>query len=178
MRKVLVILGQLWDEDVEWLAAAGRRVRFGPGEVLIRQGCPVDSLFIVLDGHVAVGIDGLGELARLGSGEILGEMSMVDSRPPAATVTAADEVVVLGVSKDRLIAKLDTDFAFAARFYKALATFLSGRMRDTVIRLGDGGSGRPGKDEETDGEINLAILDNLHLAGGRFDRIIKRLLEI
>lgn len=176
MRKVLVILGQLWDEDVEWLATAGRRVRYGPGEVLIHQGRPVDSLFIVLDGHVAVGIDGVGEVARLGSGEILGEMSMVDSRPPMATVTAADEVLALDVSKERLAAKLEADSAFAARFYKALATFLSERMRGTVSRLRDGGSSAPGGGEGD--EINLAVLDTLHLAGGRFDRIIKRLLEV
>ncbi|MEI6985820.1 MAG: cyclic nucleotide-binding domain-containing protein [Rhodospirillaceae bacterium] len=178
MRKVLIILGQLWDEDVEWLAGAGRRLHFASGKPLIEQGVQTANIYLILNGHIGVVLRGVGEIALLGPGEILGEMSLIDSRPPSASAICKTEVVVLEVSKSAIVQKLEMDVGFAARFYKALATFLSERMRGTVQRLGYGVSGDLDSDEELKGELNAAILDNLHLAGGRFDRIIKRLMDV
>src|SRR5690349_359554 len=54
MRKVLFLFGQLNDDDVEWMLTAGTR-RFVPaGGVLIQQGVPVDAVFILLEGTLAV----------------------------------------------------------------------------------------------------------------------------
>jgi len=88
MRKVLYILGELNDEDVEWMAAAGRRQLCAKPSVLIRQGEPAADLFFVLEGRARVRIEGAGVVAELGSGEVVGEMSFVDSAPPSATVEA------------------------------------------------------------------------------------------
>ena len=64
MRKVLFLFGQLSDDDVEWVTGAGTK-RFLPrGEVLIRQGVPVESVFIVLEGRLAVWLT--GKTARSG----------------------------------------------------------------------------------------------------------------
>jgi CRP/FNR family transcriptional regulator, cyclic AMP receptor protein len=41
-----------------------------------------------------------GEIARLGVGEIVGEMSFVDSAPPSATVTAVGECLALFLDKE------------------------------------------------------------------------------
>jgi CRP/FNR family transcriptional regulator, cyclic AMP receptor protein len=46
---------------------------------------PIDALMLVLDGKVSVEVDGIGLIASLGSGEMLGEMSLVDEAPPSAT---------------------------------------------------------------------------------------------
>jgi CRP/FNR family cyclic AMP-dependent transcriptional regulator len=177
MRKVLVILGQLSDGDVEWLATAGTREKVAAGRVLIEEGQPISSMYILLDGHMTVSLKGIGNVATLASGEIMGEMSMVDSRPPSASVTAASDCLVLSISKDALQRKLDADVAFAARFYKAIATFLSDRLRGTVRRLGYGDSGASlDEDVELDGELDLNVLDSVHLAGARFERMLKRLM--
>ncbi len=178
MRKVLLILGQLWDEDVEWLAKTGRRAAIPAGQILIEQGRPTERIFLVLDGKVGINLHNVGEIAVLGSGEILGEMSLIDSRPPAATAIAKTDVAVLELSKKDLVEKLDTDVSFASRFYKALATFLSERLRGTHQTLGYGLNKSLDEDQEADGELNVMVLDNLHLAGGRFDRIIKRLMDV
>jgi hypothetical protein len=47
--------------------------------------------------------------------------------------------------------------------------YLSVRMRATVRHFGKGGS-------ESETELNFDMLDTLHIAGARFDRMIKRLL--
>ena len=85
MRKALYVMGILNDEDVEWLASRGRRLGVQKGEVLIREGQPVDALFILLDGSLDVSA-GDQQVATLLSGEIVGEISFADSslppRPP------------------------------------------------------------------------------------------------
>ncbi len=64
------------------------------GTVLIREGVPVGTLYILLEGHLRVVLEGSGrQIASLEVGEIVGEMSFIDARPPSATVHAASEVV-------------------------------------------------------------------------------------
>jgi CRP/FNR family cyclic AMP-dependent transcriptional regulator len=170
MRKVLFIFGQLTDADVEWLAVHGRRRRLAAGTVLIRAGVSVDALHIVLDGELSVTHpSSQREIARLGAGEIVAEMSFIDARPPSATVHAASDVVVYAISKQHLSHHLEEDVAFAARFYKAVATFLSDRVRQASSKAGEG--------TELAGELDDSVLDNLDRAGARFDGFGRRLLD-
>jgi CRP/FNR family cyclic AMP-dependent transcriptional regulator len=170
MRKVLFIFGQLTDSDVDWLARAGRRQRLPARAVLIREGVPVGTLYIVLEGQLRVVHDGSGrEIASLEAGEIVGEMSFVDARPPSATVYAATDVVVYTISKAVLQDHLDRDVAFAARFYKAVATFLSDRVRKATEA--------DDPDPKSVGQLDDSVLDNLDRAGARFDALGRRLLD-
>ena len=177
MRKVLYILGQLSDGDVEWLAGAGTRQQIPAGQVLIQEGSPIDTMYILLDGRMAASLAKFGQVATLGTGEVMGEMSLIDSRPPSATIAALDDSVVLALSQDTIRDKLEGDVGFAARFYKAIAIFLSDRMRGTVQTMGYGDNGASLDDDvELEGELDLNVLDNVHLAGSRFDRMLKMLM--
>lgn len=177
MRKVLYILGQLSDEDIEWMLTAGARDRVPAGATLIREGQAVDAVYILLEGALSVTLNATQsrEIARLGAGEIIGEISFVDSRPPSATVTAAQESVIFKLSRARLSEHLENDPAFAARFYRALAVFLADRLRNTTSLLGYTANKGLDEDQEYAGELDLNVLDNVHLAGARFDRMLKRL---
>src|SRR5476649_2161043 len=118
MRKALLFLGILNDTDVDWMIASGTRQVVPAGSVLIREGQPVQSVFLVLDGTFVVSTAALGakQIARLMCGEIVGEMSFVDSRPPSASVTASEPSAVLAISRHVLVEKLEKDVEFAARF--------------------------------------------------------------
>lgn len=179
MRKVLYILGQLDDTGVEWLIENGNKEQVPAGKVLIREGQPISTLYIILDGLLSVTDAEVGgkELARLGAGEVVGEMSFIDASPAASTVTALQPSTVLAIPKTRLLAKLDRDLAFAVGFYKALAIFLAGRLRTVVGRLGYGDSPRQSLAEGTRyaDELDDNVLDNVHLAGERFDRLLRSL---
>jgi CRP/FNR family transcriptional regulator, cyclic AMP receptor protein len=166
MRKVLFIFGQLTDRDVTWLARVGRRQRLPAKTVLIREGIPVETLYIVLEGMVAV-THRDREIARLGAGEIVGEMSFIDARPPSATVVAATDVVVCSIPKADLERGLRENEGFAARFYKAVATFLSDRVRRATSS---------GADDQAD-ELDDSVLDNVDRAGARFDDLTRQLLD-
>ena len=174
MRKVLYMLGQLSDEDVEWLACHGRRQTIPKGQVLVAQGMSIAYLYFILDGRFSVSAKGVGQLAVVACGEIIGEISLIDARPPAASVTALEESAVLAIECEELQKKLLSDIYFAAHFYRAVATFLAERMRSTVQRMGYGERLDFNAGQEDVGELDASVLDNVHLAGARFDRILKR----
>jgi CRP/FNR family transcriptional regulator, cyclic AMP receptor protein len=171
MRKVLFMFGQLTDADVLWLARTGRRRRVARGTVLINEGVPVDTLYVLLEGELDVNVGAQGKrVARLLPGEVVGEMSFIDARPPSATVRAAGDVVVCAVSKERLQEGLERDSGFAARFYKAIATYLSDRIRETTAAS----EGRLAGQQD---ELDDNVLDNVDRAGARFDELSRRLLD-
>ncbi|RCK74075.1 MAG: hypothetical protein OZSIB_1066 [Candidatus Ozemobacter sibiricus] len=177
MKKVLFILGELADSDVEWLIRRGKRRTVPQGAILVQEGKPIESLFIVVDGQFSVTLQALNnrEIARIGAGEILGEISVIDSRPPSATVTARLESRVLEIARPDLLKALQTDTGFAARFYRAMAVFLADRLRGTIGVLGYGASTHLEEDKEYQDEIDTAVLDQVSLAGARFETILRRL---
>jgi CRP/FNR family transcriptional regulator, cyclic AMP receptor protein len=173
MRKALYILSILEDSDIEWLAQNGAVTRVPNRSVLIEEGKPIDHLHFMLDGELSVRVGGREgtEVARLLSGEIVGEMSFVDTRPPSASVVATQDSQVLSLERGLLSRKLETDGPFAARFYRAIAWFLADRLHVTVGRFG---YGSPKQDSDVD-EIDDASMDNISLASVRFDSLLKRL---
>jgi CRP-like cAMP-binding protein len=131
MPPLFYVLTQLTDADIDWLRASGQRREVPLGAVLIEQGRPIEAVFIVLEGRLSVyGAAGSGDI---GIGEMLGEISFVDARPPSADVVANEDSVVLAVPRRELQEKLDADPGFAARFYRAIALLLSHRLRDAAI---------------------------------------------
>jgi bacteriocin-type transport-associated protein len=179
LRKVLFILGELSDSDIDWLANSGKRQQVATGEVLIEEGQAAPALYLVLDGHLGVFVKALGgsQIARLGSGEIVGEMSFVDARPPSATVRALEPSLVLAVPRSAIQAKLTADTGFASHFYRALAVFLSDRLRSTVAHLGYGKAQSLDEETEAEDELDPGVLDKVALAGTRFDWLLRRLRD-
>src|SRR6476660_2539667 len=160
MRKALYIFGLLTDSDIDWIARIGTRRRTRDGETRIERGKPIDSIVLVLEGGLLVVMQDLGVVARRGVGDILGEMSMVDSAPPSATVVAEGECLVLLLNKNSLRRKLASDLAFGSRFYRALAIFLADRLRELQHDLlGDQQEGLVGGTVLT-GELSATIRDN------------------
>jgi CRP/FNR family cyclic AMP-dependent transcriptional regulator len=178
LRKVLYIFGLLTDADIDWMARVGVRRRVKDGEILIEQGKLIDSIILLLEGQLSVVIEGVGIVARLGVGEIVGEMSMVDSAPPSATVAAEGECMILLLDKNVLLQKIASDAPFGCRFYKALAVFLADRLREMQHRS----SRNYGQDLAAEtilkDELDAAILDNVAMAGDRFDRMLKVLAGV
>lgn len=168
---MLFILGQLDDADLQWLLEAGAVRRVVAGTCLIREGQPLDTLFIVLEGELRVRLVAQGdrEIARLGVGEIVGDMSLLDARPPTATVDAASAASVFCVPHADLRRRLAGDEGFASRFYRALCLFLANRLSRATMLVGGGGTLAP--DEQLAGaeELSTDALEQLSLAGARFD---------
>jgi CRP/FNR family transcriptional regulator, cyclic AMP receptor protein len=175
MKKALYLLAEISDRDFEWLLSAGKSKQVAAGTVLIYENEPINALYIVLKGTLAVSVEALGgvELARLGSGEIVGEMSFVDARRPSATVKAVDDSVVWSIPRSQLAAKLSQDVAFSSHFFQSLAVLLSDRLRSTINRLGSPEDPQFSQDEISHNDVNPHLSDNLNLAEARLDWMLK-----
>lgn len=176
MRKALIILGTLDDSDVEWMIAVGNRERLAAGGILIQEGRSIEHLYVVVEGAFAVQSGALQgkEIAELRAGEMVGEMSFVDARPPSASVVALEDSLVLSIPVASLRDRL-RDPPFAARFYRALAVFLANRLRNTVTFLGYGRASMDHEEVDMGDEIGPTMLETLALAGARLNWMMKRL---
>jgi CRP-like cAMP-binding protein len=63
------------------------RQSFVPGDVLIREGAANDKMFVILGGELEVSVGGR-PIARLGEGNVFGELSMIDKEPASGDVIA------------------------------------------------------------------------------------------
>lgn len=186
LRKVLLVFAELTDNDVAWMLSMGQSIRAGSQQVLIQEGTPADALYILLEGTLSVFISATvngatmsKEVAKLATGEIVGEMSFIDANPPSATVKSSGNSLVLALPRSALTEKLKQDSKFAARFYQAMAIVLADRLRDRLVQHGYSklpyNQDQPlDEDAEYEDELDVDLLDNVALAGARFDWLIRQ----
>jgi CRP/FNR family cyclic AMP-dependent transcriptional regulator len=171
MKKVLFLFGELNDLDIDWLMSNGSTERVSKGSLLVEEGKPIRAIYIVLGGtfEVLVSRTQMTPLGRMGPGEILGEISFVDSREPTTTVKALTDATVFALPRDLLASKLKADPGFAARFYRALAMFLSHRLRVLTLKFAQPQNvGAP----EPETALDEGVLSAVYLAGKRFERML------
>lgn len=87
------------------IASASHQVTFARGATLMRQGDLGSSMFSIISGKVMVSVHEPGgeeEVATLGSGDFVGEMSLLTGERRSATVTARSKVVALETPKAAL----------------------------------------------------------------------------
>lgn len=201
LREILFIFAELRDSDIDWLVTAGSVNKIASGDVLMHGRRPVEALSILLDGQLTLSFseseDDLNplarafsnlegsetngrEFARLSRGDIVGETPFVEASPPAVSVKAVEDSIVLSIPRWRLAAKLLHDVGFAARFYRVLSVLLADKQQAIVSRLGYGRLSY-GKDQpldencEYENELSADFLAHVALAGARFDWMLKKI---
>lgn len=95
------------------------------GTVLTRQGADGGLAFIIASGHAEVTSNGK-RLARLGPGDVVGELSLIDGNPRSATVTALSDLEVLELDRRDLLKLLRK----APSVVRKLLESLSQRLRE------------------------------------------------
>jgi putative iron-dependent peroxidase len=101
--------------------------RAADGDVLMRQGETGDEFFVVMEGSVVVERDG-HRLARLGPGDFLGEVALIDGRPRTATASADGDTQLLVLDHRHFDALLDEFPGIGRQVARALVD----RIRRTV----------------------------------------------
>jgi CRP-like cAMP-binding protein len=173
VKKILLFFSELNNSDLDWLVQKGKSETIAPDRLLIREGQISEALYIVVSGSFSVAIESQDhkELAKISEGEIVGEVSFIDTRPPLASVRSLEESIVLSIPRVQLLSKLQQDINFASRFYRAICLCLSDRLRGTVSRLG---YGYDVDDLESHfGGFGQSMLSNLELAEAKFNWLIK-----
>jgi CRP-like cAMP-binding protein len=96
------------------------------GQALFEQGDRGDALYVVAEGEMVVLVDGI-EVNRLGPGECIGEMALLDDSPRSAAVTAGTDARLLLVTAVGFQQLLETEPAVA----RAIMRTLDQRIRKT-----------------------------------------------
>lgn len=118
--------------DADSLESVGRGMRarrFRRGEVIFHLGDPGDALFIVMTGAIKIMIPSdAGEeaiLATLRSGDVFGELAVLDGAPRSATATALEPTETLVLPRAQFRELLDREPAIR----DALLASLAGELR-------------------------------------------------
>jgi tetratricopeptide (TPR) repeat protein len=103
------------------------------GSVIISEGDPGDSMYVISSGEVKVYTRGTGKsgnvyLAKLGEGDFFGEVSVLTGKPRTATITASRPTELLRLDKE----KLDNALAKHPGVRKVLDDFYKKRANSTV----------------------------------------------
>ena len=134
LQKIPLFSRLTYDETAR-LAPIIQHVNVGEGAVVIEQNALGDALYVVQDGEVKVSreVDGGHdeELGRLGTGELFGEMALLDDLLTSARVTALRPSRLLKLSKADFERLLQADDKLAVKVYRSFCRTLSDRLRRT-----------------------------------------------
>lgn len=111
---------------------------YDQGQIIFREGDPSQEAFCVLSGRIRLTINtpaGPKELARLGPGQIFGEMGMIEDAPRAATAEAI-EPTMLEIVDETLFNQLIIENPDRLRRYLA-TLFERLRQTNTALRLAE-----------------------------------------
>ena len=110
-------------ESMARLAEAAGEVEFPAGQFLVLQGQVGSGLYVVLEGSIRV-LRGSDELAVLGPGEFIGELSVIDQLPRMASAEAIEDTRCLAVASWDLLKLLESDSALALNMIRGLTSRL------------------------------------------------------
>jgi CRP-like cAMP-binding protein len=93
------------DEEFADMRAFMEEREWGPGSVIVRQGEPGDSFFVIAEGEVQIersaADDGEPQvIAMLGAGDYFGELALLNDEPRNASVVAASVCRTFELSRD------------------------------------------------------------------------------
>jgi signal transduction histidine kinase len=130
----LPLFADLTLADVAQLCRSSRRVHAAPGDLVIEQGAPGDSLYIVLSGELEITRRDEGRevvLATRKAGEAVGEMSLLERSPRSASARAVRPSELMEVSPESFRKVLESNPSTAMTVLRTVAH----RLRSTEASL-------------------------------------------
>ncbi len=113
-------------------------VAFKAGDTIISEGDEGDAAYFIVSGSVEVLIGRGGSPKSVGcleTGEVFGEMSLIEPGPRSATVKAVTDVECLAASYAEFIDAIETHPERAVAFMKTLVRRL--RQMNDLLEAGD-----------------------------------------
>jgi MFS family permease len=126
------IFQPLAEGTLEQLSRALEPVTLVSGAAVIRQGDHGDRVYVVVSGELEVEVDGRAG-ARLGAGDVFGEIALLRDVPRTATVRAATAAEVLTLGRDEFLAAVTGHPTSAAEADLVVATRLAA-LRPGIVR--------------------------------------------
>jgi len=105
-----------------------------PGHVVVQQGEPGDTMYVVVQGEVGVEVDGV-EVATLKQGEHFGEMALIDQEPRSASIVAKGFGHLLAIERDAFREFCVREPGLGNQMLWKLLATLGQRLRNTNQQL-------------------------------------------
>ena len=135
--KNVKLFAELGPDSLAKLGTCLKTAEFPPAEVIVREGAPGVSMYIIKSGLVevrkkdpATGIDFL--VAQLSEGAAVGEMSLLTGKPRSATVTTVQPTVVFTLTR----ADFRNLLTQHPEISLGLARILAERLEDATKQVG------------------------------------------
>jgi hypothetical protein len=113
-----------------------------PGETLIREGEPVTHLFYIADGEAQV-TSGGKPVARCGSGDLVGEVTVLSGESASATITLSRATRMWCAPAQTLRLYLDAHHDVRHAVEQSFATALRHKLRDMNKAVAEAGGLKP-----------------------------------
>lgn len=122
-------------EAVEWVLDDCRVLELQEGEVLLRPLQANRFLYLVIEGNLRIQIeeDSAAPIARVGPGECVGELSVLENKHTTAFVIAGDAVKLIGLEREILWQLINRSHAVA----RNMLLMLSKRVRNNSQTLNE-----------------------------------------
>ena len=123
----------LTEQELRRIAAICREAKYAKGQIVTSQGEEGDEMFIVRDGLVEVTVGEAGEgprtVVNLGTGQVVGEMALVDRGPRSATVRCVTDATLNVIERDAFENLCQSSAQIGMVVYRNLAADLSFKLR-------------------------------------------------
>jgi CRP/FNR family cyclic AMP-dependent transcriptional regulator len=157
------LFGGLSDAALENISTLMLRQRFPAGAVILSEGSVNDRIYFIEQGTVEItkaappgGGPASRHIVSMCSGDVFGEMELIDIQPCEATVRAVEDTLTLSLSNRDLYLVSKSDMKTYALLIMNLARDLSRRLRHTDFLLAKGGSCGAGPDGALPGSPGTA----------------------
>lgn len=107
---------------------------FAAGEMIVTEGDPAESFFVIVSGEVEIVKEQNSpalSLVTLAAGDSFGELSIFDGKPRSASVRANSNTTCLVIPRWEILHAVEN----SADVARKLLAYLSARLRDTTDAL-------------------------------------------
>jgi CRP-like cAMP-binding protein len=129
-------------EQLSQVGTIAQQESFPLGAIICRQGDKADKLYIISTGQVEISVshqNGHGEpVVYLGAGQVVGEMTLVDSGRRSASVIAAEEgTIVYSIPNEAFTQLCETDTSIGYVIMRNIAQDMSFKLRHHDFEVAD-----------------------------------------
>ncbi|HSG42097.1 MAG TPA: cyclic nucleotide-binding domain-containing protein [Anaerolineales bacterium] len=122
---------QIPAQEMVSVAQLCQEVTFKKGERFIEAGDEGDCLYILASGEVSIEVKGHGQVDNGKAGDVIGEMSIISSKPRAASCVALTDITALRITRTDFRSLMEENSAVTLSILEVIVN----RHDDTLQKL-------------------------------------------
>ena len=123
------------EKDLKGILEMSKLRQYEPGEVIMKEGGFDSCIFFLMSGKLKVvkNDESLSILKR--TGDVFGEMALLEDLPRSATTIAHTSVITLEINRDDFLNYIHKNSGNGVKILLKLSRILSSRLRETDVKL-------------------------------------------